>query len=113
MGRLKADLIARRGDAGDGGHAGSVSYTHLDVYKRQEVERLVGKDFGALRPGSAQAQALKDMLIAQNAWSQYLEVGIGPDAEIFTKAQPMSSIGAFSDAGLHPASTWNLSLIHI
>ena len=74
---------------------------------RTEVERLVGKDFGALRPGSAQAQALKDMLIAQNAWSQYLEVGIGPDAEIFTKAQPMSSIGAFSDAGLHPVSTWN------
>ena len=47
------------------------------------------------------------MLIAQRAWSQYLEVGIGPDAEIFTKAQPMSAIGTGGDIGLHPKSEWN------
>ena len=47
------------------------------------------------------------MLIDQNAWSQYLEVGIGPDAEVFTKAPTMSSVGTGMDAGLHPKSTWN------
>jgi fumarylacetoacetate (FAA) hydrolase family protein len=47
------------------------------------------------------------MLLAKNMWSQYLEVGIGPDAEIFTKAQPMSAVGHGADAGLHPASRWN------
>ena len=47
---------------------------------------------------------LKEHLIAQGAWSQYLEVGIGPDAEIFTKAQTMSSVGTGMDAGLHPNS---------
>lgn len=47
------------------------------------------------------------MLIDQNAWSQYLEVGIGPDAEVFTKAPTLSSVGTGMDAGLHPKSTWN------
>jgi len=46
-------------------------------------------------------------LIAQDAWSQYLEVGIGPDAEIFTKAQPLSAVGTGFDSGLHPGSSWN------
>jgi fumarylacetoacetate (FAA) hydrolase family protein len=50
---------------------------------------------------------LKEALIADGAWSQYLEVGIGPDAEIFTKSQPMSAVGAGSDAGFHAASVWN------
>ena len=50
---------------------------------------------------------LKQVLIDQNAWSQYLEVGIGPDAEVFTKAPTMSSVGTGMDAGLHPKSTWN------
>src|SRR5439155_7378111 len=45
--------------------------------------------------------------IRQGVWSQYLEVGIGPDAEIFTKAQPMSAVGAGAEIGLHPDSTWN------
>jgi fumarylacetoacetate (FAA) hydrolase family protein len=40
-------------------------------------------------------------------WSQYLEVGIGPDAEIFTKSQPMSAVGTGAEVGIHPASTWN------
>jgi fumarylacetoacetate (FAA) hydrolase family protein len=74
---------------------------------RAEVERLVGRDLRRLKPGSAEAMALKDVLVAQGAWSQYLEVGIGPDAEIFTKAQPLSAVGCGADAGLHPDSHWN------
>jgi fumarylacetoacetate (FAA) hydrolase family protein len=74
---------------------------------RKEVERLVGDDLSKLKPGSAEAMRLKDVLIAQQAWSQYLEVGIGPDAEVFTKAPVMSSVGTGMDAGLHPKSTWN------
>jgi fumarylacetoacetate (FAA) hydrolase family protein len=74
---------------------------------RAEINRLIGDDLSKLKPGSAQAMALKDVLIAQGAWSQYLEVGIGPDAEIFTKAPAMSAVGTGDDAGLHPASTWN------
>jgi fumarylacetoacetate (FAA) hydrolase family protein len=74
---------------------------------RAEVERLVGHDLRRLKPGSAEAMALKDVLVAQGAWSQYLEVGIGPDAEIFTKAQPLSAVGCGADAGLHPDSHWN------
>ncbi|SDN17508.1 Fumarylacetoacetate (FAA) hydrolase family protein [Methylobacterium phyllostachyos] len=74
---------------------------------RAEVVRLVGQDLRRLKPGSAEAMALKEVLVAQGAWSQYLEVGIGPDAEIFTKAQPMSAVGCGADAGLHPHSHWN------
>jgi len=74
---------------------------------RAGVERQLGGDLRKLKPGSKQARELKKVLIAQGAWSQYLEVGIGPDAEIFTKAQPMSSVGHGMQAGLHPKSTWN------
>jgi fumarylacetoacetate (FAA) hydrolase family protein len=74
---------------------------------REEIEKLIGDDLSKLKPGSPEAMHLKDVLIKQGAWSQYLEVGIGPDAEIFTKAPPMSSVGTGFDAGLHPASTWN------
>ena len=74
---------------------------------RTEITRLVGEDFSKLKPGSPEAAHLKSVLIAQGAWSQYLEVGIGPDAEIFTKAQPMSAVGPGADAGLHPGSSWN------
>ena len=74
---------------------------------RQQVEAQLGGDLRNLVPGSAQALALKETLIAQGAWSQYLEVGIGEDAEIFTKAQPMAAVGHGMDAGLHPRSTWN------
>ncbi len=69
--------------------------------------RLVGDDLSKLKPGSDQAMHLKEVLIEQNAWSQYLEVGIGPDAEVFTKAPMLSSVGTGLDAGLHPISTWN------
>jgi fumarylacetoacetate (FAA) hydrolase family protein len=74
---------------------------------RAEVNRLVGDDLAKLKPGSAEAAHLKQVLIEQGAWSQYLEVGIGPDAEIFTKAQPMAAVGTGMDAGIHPNSTWN------
>jgi fumarylacetoacetate (FAA) hydrolase family protein len=74
---------------------------------RKEVVRLVGDDLSRLKPGSAEAMKLKQVLIEQNAWSQYLEVGIGPDAEVFTKAPVLSSVGSGMDAGLHPKSTWN------
>jgi len=74
---------------------------------RAEVTRLVGGDLARLKPGSAEAMKLKQTLIEQGAWSQYLEVGIGPDAEIFTKCQPMAAVGTGCDAGIHPASSWN------
>jgi fumarylacetoacetate (FAA) hydrolase family protein len=74
---------------------------------RSEVTRLVGNDLAKLKPGSAEAMALKDVLVQQGAWSQYLEVGIGPDAEIFTKAPPMAAVGTGMDAGVHPKSSWN------
>ena len=74
---------------------------------RAEIVGLVGEDFAKLKPGSAEAVKLKETLIAQGAWSQYLEVGIGPDAEIFSKCQSMAAVGTGADAGLHPSSTWN------
>lgn len=74
---------------------------------REQVRALVGDDLRQLRPGSPEAMALKDALIAAGAWSQYLEVGIGPDAEIFTKAQPLSTVGVGAEIGVHPASSWN------
>jgi fumarylacetoacetate (FAA) hydrolase family protein len=74
---------------------------------RAEVTSLVGDDLAKLKPGSPEAARLKQVLIEQNAWSQYLEVGIGPDAEIFTKAQPMAAVGTCMDAGVNPMSSWN------
>ncbi|WP_225765250.1 fumarylacetoacetate hydrolase family protein [Inquilinus sp. Marseille-Q2685] len=74
---------------------------------RQRIVSIIGDDLAAVRPGSADAQRIKDVLLSQNAWSQYLEVGIGPDAEIFTKSQPMSSVGLGAEIGIHPVSTWN------
>lgn len=74
---------------------------------RDHIRDLVGDDLHRLKPGSPEAAALKEALIAAGAWSQYLEVGIGPDAEIFTKGQPLSSVGVGADVGVHPASTWN------
>jgi fumarylacetoacetate (FAA) hydrolase family protein len=74
---------------------------------RAAVVSVIGEDLAAVRPGSAEAARLKEVLVAQGMWSQYLEVGIGPDAEIFTKSQPMSSVGTGAEVGIHPASTWN------
>jgi fumarylacetoacetate (FAA) hydrolase family protein len=74
---------------------------------RQAIVAVMGNNLRDIRPGSPQAKAVKDALIAQGVWSQYLEVGIGPDAEIFTKGQPMSAVGTGADIGIHPQSQWN------
>jgi fumarylacetoacetate (FAA) hydrolase family protein len=74
---------------------------------RQAVVAVIGDNLSAVKPGSTEALRLKEVLIAQGAWSQYLEVGIGVDAEIFTKSQPMSSVGTGAEIGIHPASAWN------
>lgn len=74
---------------------------------RQAVIAVIGDNLGAVKPGSPEAARLKDILIAQGMWSQYLEVGIGPDAEVFTKSQPMSAVGTGSEVGIHPKSEWN------
>jgi fumarylacetoacetate (FAA) hydrolase family protein len=74
---------------------------------RASIAEVIGADLAAVRPGSAGAARIKEVLIAARVWSQYLEVGIGPDAEIFTKAQPMSSVGTGADVGIHPKSAWN------
>lgn len=74
---------------------------------RQAIVAVIGNNLRDIRPGSPQAQAVKDALIAQGVWSQYLEVGIGPDAEIFTKGQPLSAVGTGADIGIHPKSQWN------
>jgi fumarylacetoacetate (FAA) hydrolase family protein len=74
---------------------------------RQTLGREIDADLGSIKPGSEAASRLKAALIARGLWSQYLEVGIGPDAEIFTKAQPMSAVGTGAEIGLHPASVWN------
>jgi fumarylacetoacetate (FAA) hydrolase family protein len=74
---------------------------------RADIHSLIGEDLSKLKPGSPVAMAIKAKLIARGAWSQYLEVGIGPDAEVFTKCQPLSSVGFGADVGLLEASTWN------
>ncbi|MCA8929116.1 MAG: fumarylacetoacetate hydrolase family protein, partial [Alphaproteobacteria bacterium] len=74
---------------------------------RTTIQQQIGADLAAIVPGSAQADALKAQLIGMGAWSQYLEVGIGPMAEIFTKAPPMAAVGVGAMIGLHPDSTWN------
>ena len=74
---------------------------------RAELRPVIGERLSGLRPGSPPARALKEFLQIRGLWSQYLEVGIGPDAEIFTKCQPMSALGAGTRIGLHPMSSWN------
>ena len=74
---------------------------------RSRVLELLGGSLAGLVPGSAQAMQLKELLVRQNLWSQYLEVGIGPDAEVFTKAPVLSSVGPGAEIGIHPNSEWN------
>ena len=74
---------------------------------RGDITGLIGTDLSELVPGSETAMKVKAALIERGVWSQYLEVGIGPDAEIFTKGQPMSSVGYGAEVGLHPVSSWN------
>lgn len=74
---------------------------------RASLQDTIGADLSTIRPGSPAAMQLKEALQARGLWSQYLEVGIGPDAEVFTKAQPMSAVGFGADIGLHRDSQWN------
>ena len=74
---------------------------------RAALVAQIGVDLSKVKPGSAEAEALRAALTARGLWSQYLEVGIGPDAEVFTKAQPGSAVGYGETIGLHPKSTWN------
>ncbi|MEM7463612.1 MAG: fumarylacetoacetate hydrolase family protein [Pseudomonadota bacterium] len=74
---------------------------------RDRVGKVVGDSLRDIRAGSDEAAAVKAALIAEGLWSQYLEVGIGPDAEVFSKAQVLSAVGPGADVGLHPISSWN------
>jgi fumarylacetoacetate (FAA) hydrolase family protein len=74
---------------------------------RQQLQASIGANLSELRPGSEAALRLKAELLERGLWSQYMEVGIGPDAEVFTKSQPMSALGHGAAVGLLPASRWN------
>ena len=74
---------------------------------RREIQAIVGPDLRGVRPGSQEAARIKAVLIARDMWSQYLEVGIGPDAELFTKCPPMAAVGLGARVGIHPASVWS------
>jgi fumarylacetoacetate (FAA) hydrolase family protein len=74
---------------------------------RADIAREIGSDLSAIKPGGEEAMRLKASLIERGMWSQYLEVGIGPDAEVFTKAPPMAAVGLGAQVGLHAISEWN------
>jgi fumarylacetoacetate (FAA) hydrolase family protein len=74
---------------------------------RVEVQQAIGSNLAAVKPGSPQAAALKTALQARGLWSQYLEVGIGPDAEVFTKAPLLSALGTGVSIGVRGDSAWN------
>ncbi len=74
---------------------------------RSRIAAAIGASLRDVKPGSEGAAKAKAALIAEGLWSQYLEVGIGPDAEVFSKAQILSSVGPGSEIGLHPVSKWN------
>ena len=74
---------------------------------REKVGAVIGDSLRGLRPGSDEAAEVKRVLQREGLWSQYLEVGIGPDAEVFTKGQPLSAVGTGAEVGLHPVSKWN------
>jgi len=74
---------------------------------RAQITAVIGDDLSQIVPGSESSKRLKDHLVAEGAWSQYLEVGIGPDAEVFTKASPMSTVGTGAEIGIRRDSSWN------
>ena len=74
---------------------------------REQIGARIGAEITSIVPGSPEAEELKVLLIEEGLWSQYLEVGIGPYAEIFTKAQPLSAVGTGDFVGIHPDSSWN------
>jgi fumarylacetoacetate (FAA) hydrolase family protein len=74
---------------------------------RREIQAIIGPDLRGIRPGSPEAARVKEVLVEKGMWSQYLEVGIGPDAELFTKCPPMAAVGLGARVGIHPKSVWN------
>jgi fumarylacetoacetate (FAA) hydrolase family protein len=74
---------------------------------RAAIGGVLGDNLADIVPGSPEAMKVKEVLIAQGVWSQYLEVGIGPDAEIFTKAPVLAAVGTGADVGIHAGSVWN------
>jgi fumarylacetoacetate (FAA) hydrolase family protein len=82
-----------------------------DAQTAQEIRGLIletlGDDLSQVIPGSPETEVLKQKFIAAGVWSQYLEVGIGKDAEVFTKVQPMASVGYGAQIGVLPDSSWN------
>ena len=82
-----------------------------DPQAAADIRRAIGDEIGAslrdIVPGSDEAARVKALLQERGLWSQYLEVGIGPDAEVFTKAQPMAAVGIGAEIGIHPVSAWN------
>lgn len=96
--RSMLERVIEERAGGDAGRAEAI---------RSRVAGVIGDSLRDLVPGSDKAAEVKRLLQAEGLWSQYLEVGIGPDAEVFTKAQPMSAVGWGASVGLHPISTWN------
>ena len=82
-----------------------------DLDKADEIRRSIGAEIDAeiktIKPGSPEAERVKESLIRRNLWSPYLEVGIGPDAEVFNKSQPMSAVGLGAEIGVRADSSWN------
>jgi fumarylacetoacetate (FAA) hydrolase family protein len=74
---------------------------------REKVSEVIGDNLRAIVPGSDKAMQVKAVLMELGIWSQYLEVGIGKDAEVFTKSQAMSAVGYGAEIGIHPESHWN------
>lgn len=74
---------------------------------RAQIGALIGGNLANIQAGSPKAAEVKAALIAEGLWSQYLEVGIGPDAEVFTKSQPMSAVGHGAQIGINRISAWN------
>src|SRR6185312_2548843 len=74
---------------------------------RDKLEARIGSQIRSVLPGSDSAARLKQALIEQDLWSQYLEVAIGPDAEIFTKTSPLASVGWGAQLGVRSDSSWN------
>src|SRR5713101_5445085 len=92
------ERVVEEQSRGDPGRASEV---------RASLTAEIGSDLSTIQPGSPDAMKLKAALQKRGLWSQYLEVGIGPDVEIFTKSQPMAAVGTGAEIGLHPGSTWN------
>jgi len=74
---------------------------------RGRIAGVIGRSLADLVPGSGKAAEVKRLLTEEGLWSQYLEVGIGPDAEVFSKAPPMAAVGHGAAVGVHPVSRWN------